>query len=135
MYTLVNIRRLNLFSILSILLLQVSCSTMPKTVLLGTAIGVGTGGAIGSQSGKTETGAAFGALLGAGLSYLILKSSEKKTTAKVLSPEKLELDDVDSPFLKSPKVRKYWQNDKIEGRRFVKGHWIYEIEEQPTWMQ
>jgi hypothetical protein len=135
MFTLVNIHGLNLFFILITLLLQTSCSSTPKTVLLGSAIGAGTGGAIGSQTGKTESGAAFGALLGAGLSYLILKSNDKKTNTKILSPDKLELDDAESPFLKSPKVRKYWQNDKIEGRRFIKGHWIYEIEEQPTWMQ
>ena len=123
------------FTILIIILFQLGCSSTPKTIILGSAIGGTAGGAIGSQNGNAGPGAAIGALLGAGLSYLILKSSDKKSSPKTLSPDKLELDDVESPFLKSPKIRKYWQQDKIEGRKFIKGHWVYEIEEQPVWMQ
>lgn len=63
-------------------------------------------------------------------------SSLKKNNQSTFNQsEKLELDESDAPFLKSPKIRKYWQNDRIEGKKFIKGHWIYEIEEQPVWMQ
>ncbi|MGZ3783868.1 MAG: glycine zipper domain-containing protein [Bdellovibrio sp.] len=119
----------------SILVFNITaCSTMEKSIVLGTAIGGSIGGAVGSQNGNTGTGSAIGALAGAGLSYLIHKHNEKKSTVNA-SSEKLELDDVDSPFLKSPKIRKYWQDDKIEGKKFIKGHWVYEIEEQSVWMQ
>jgi hypothetical protein len=107
---------------------------MGKSIVLGTAIGGATVGAIGSRNGNTQAGAALGALVGAGLSYLIFKQKEKKESTTP-SSLKLELDEADAPFLKSPKVRKYWQDDKIEGKKFIKGHWIYEIQEVPVWMQ
>lgn len=124
-----------ILTISSILIINLTaCSTMEKSIVLGTVIGGTVGGTIGSQNGNTGAGAAIGALAGAGLSYLIHKQKEKKSSVNT-STEKMELDDVDSPFLKSPKIRKYWQDDKIEGKKFIKGHWVYEIEEQSVWMQ
>ena len=111
-----------------------ACSSLPKTMVLGTTIGAGLGSAIGSQQENSSGGAAVGALLGAGVSYLIHKDREKKNSSVVI-PDKVELDDNDAPFLKTPRVRKVWEGDRIEGKKFIKGHWIYEIEEQTTWMK
>lgn len=118
-----------------ILMTQISCANMEKSILLGGSIGAATGSAIGSQHSSTNSGAAIGALAGASLGYLIYKNKQnsKKTTKS--TSEKIEFDEIDAPFLKSPKIRKYWQDDRIEGKKFIKGHWVYEIEEQPVWMQ
>ena len=62
-------------------------------------------------------------------------SQSKKSGPAISNPEKIEFDESDSPLLKSPKVKKYWQQDKIEGKKFIKGHWVYEIEEQSIWIQ
>lgn len=66
---------------------------------------------------------------------VMLVSCQQKQKVKEIPTTKIEEQDSDSPFLKSPKIKKVWQEDKIEGRKFIKGHWIYEIEEQPVWMK
>lgn len=62
-------------------------------------------------------------------------ANTSKRTSATTQPERIEIEDSESPFLKSPKVKKYWQQDKVEGKRFIKGHWVYEIEEQSVWIQ
>lgn len=118
-----------------VLMTLISCASMEKSILLGGGIGAATGSAIGSQHSSSSTGAAIGALAGAGLGYLIFKNKQNSKQSAMSSSEKIELDENDAPFLKSPKIRKYWQDDRIEGKKFIKGHWVYEIEEQPVWMQ
>ncbi len=133
-----NSKLLNFISSMSLTVIVstlISCSTLSKSVLLGGSIGGTAGGAMGSQNGNTDSGAALGALVGAGLGNLVFQNKHKQSARPKSSSDRLELDDLDSPFLKSPKVRKYWHQDKIEGKKFIKGHWIYEIEEQPVWMQ
>lgn len=119
----------------SILMTLLSCSSMEKSILLGGGIGAATGSAIGAQHSSPNTGAAIGALAGAGLGYLIFKNKQNSKQSTMSSADKIEFDETDAPFLKSPKIRKYWQDDRIEGKKFIKGHWVYEIEEQPVWMQ
>lgn len=118
-----------------VLMTLISCASMEKSILLGGSIGAATGSAIGSQHSSSSSGAAIGALAGAGLGYLIFKSKQNSKQSTMSASEKIELDENDAPFLKSPKIRKYWQDDRIEGKKFIKGHWVYEIEEQPIWMQ
>lgn len=118
-----------------VLMTLISCAGMEKSILLGSGIGAATGSAIGSQHSSSNSGAAIGALAGAGIGYLIFKSKQNSKQSTMSSSDKIELDESDAPFLKSPKIRKYWQYDKIEGKKFIKGHWVYEIEEQPVWMQ
>lgn len=118
-----------------ILMTQISCASMEKSIFLGGGIGAATGSAVGSQHSSANSVGAIGALVGAGLGYLIYKNKQKSQNPTISSSEKMELDENDAPFLKSPKIRKYWQDDRIEGKKFIKGHWVYEIEEQPVWMQ
>ncbi len=40
-----------------------------------------------------------------------------------------------SPSLTSPKVRKVWVPEKIEGDRFIEGHWMWVLERTTTWSQ
>jgi hypothetical protein len=46
-------------------------------------------------------------------------------------------DKVDSkaPFLTSPKVRKVWVPEKIEGDKFIEGHWMWVLERTSSWSQ
>jgi len=40
-----------------------------------------------------------------------------------------------SPALTSPKVRKVWVPEKIEGDKFIEGHWMWVLERTTTWSQ
>lgn len=40
-----------------------------------------------------------------------------------------------SPSLTSPKVRKVWVPEKIEGDRYIEGHWMWVLERTTTWSQ
>lgn len=40
-----------------------------------------------------------------------------------------------TPFLTSPKVRKVWVPEKIEGDKFIEGHWMWVLERTTTWSQ
>ena len=38
-----------------------------------------------------------------------------------------------TPLLTRPKVKRVWVEDKVQGKRFIRGHWEYIIEEQSEW--
>lgn len=40
-----------------------------------------------------------------------------------------------SPALTSPKVRKVWVPEKIEGDKYIEGHWMWVLERTTTWSQ
>lgn len=40
-----------------------------------------------------------------------------------------------APALTSPKVRKVWVPEKIEGDKFIEGHWMWVLERTTTWSQ
>lgn len=40
-----------------------------------------------------------------------------------------------SPSLTTPKVRKVWVPEKIEGDKFIEGHWMWVLERTTTWSQ
>ena len=40
-----------------------------------------------------------------------------------------------SPSLTAPKVRKVWVPEKIEGDKYIEGHWMWVIERTTTWSQ
>lgn len=37
--------------------------------------------------------------------------------------------------LTSPKVRKVWVPEKIEGDKYIEGHWMWVLERTTTWSQ
>jgi hypothetical protein len=116
----------------------ISCATMRDSILTGAAVGGATGALVGNAAGQntgeaekgTLTGAAIGIAVGGLVGYLSHKGKEKKEQSKVSSEPN---GDADIPFLRAPSVRRYWQPDKIDGRKFIKGHFVYEIEENSTW--
>ena len=44
-------------------------------------------------------------------------------------------DDNKSPSLTTPKVRKVWVPEKIEGDKYIEGHWMWVLERTTTWSQ
>lgn len=40
-----------------------------------------------------------------------------------------------SPSLTAPKVRKVWVPEKIEGDKYIEGHWMWVLERTTTWSQ
>lgn len=52
--------------------------------------------------------------------------SNKNTSDKV---------DNKSPSLTAPKVRKVWVPEKIEGDKFIEGHYMWILEKTTSWSQ
>lgn len=44
-------------------------------------------------------------------------------------------DDNKSPALTSPKVRKVWVPEKIEGEKYIEGHYMWILEKTTSWSQ
>lgn len=40
-----------------------------------------------------------------------------------------------SPALITPKVRKVWVPEKIDGDKYIEGHWMWILERTTTWSQ
>lgn len=119
----------------SLAVILTSCSSMQESVGLGAAIG-GTGGAlIGNQEGKgshrdksTLQGAAIGAALGALIGYAGHKGKEQKK-----GPGKEVRIGENIPYLSAPKVRRIWVPARIEGEKYIDGHYMYVIEKTSQW--
>ena len=129
----------HLILFLMLISLTTGCANMKKSLLVGTSIGLATGAALGNaqasgdeRNKSTQNGAMIGALLGAGISYLAHKDKLKKLERERLISEKTKKD---VPLLTRPKVKRLWVEDKVQGRRFIKGHWEFVIEEQSVWNQ
>ncbi|MCB0369034.1 MAG: hypothetical protein KDD45_06160 [Bdellovibrionales bacterium] len=117
--------------------LLTGCASMKESLLTGAGAGLVLGAAMGNAQGKgdsrnrsTNNGAIIGALLGAGIGYLGHKSKLKELEKKGLNAHKTEND---VPLLTQPKIKRIWVDDKVQGKRFIKGHWEYTIEEQSVW--
>lgn len=119
--------------------LMTGCASMKESLITGVSVGVVSGAALGNAHGSgrsrdksTRNGAIIGALLGAGFSYLAHKDKKKKL-------HKVQQSQIgknnDTPLLTQPKVKRVWVEDKVNGKRFIKGHWEYIIEEQSSWSQ
>lgn len=118
-------------ALISTLLLLNGCATVGKSVMLGAAVGGIAGGTIG-QNQNPQGGGAVGMAVGAGIGSLISYLAFKEKTAKSSSDKPKPLED-EFPFLTKPKLRSIWVPDKIEGNQYIKGHYIYIIEDPGTW--
>ncbi|MCH2535774.1 MAG: hypothetical protein MK008_15140 [Bdellovibrionales bacterium] len=125
----------NIFLIL-FLILNIGCSTLKRSLLTGVAIGGSSGALLGNTKGvgnerrrNTNKGLIIGSLLGAGISYLAYKDKNKKKLIKIKESQ----GESKGPLLTKPKIKRIWVKDKVQGKRFIKGHWEYVIEEQSVW--
>jgi outer membrane lipoprotein SlyB len=126
------------------LLLQTGCSTMGKSVGLGSAIGAGTGAALGgilSQDGKYRTrnviiGAGVGAVAGGFAGSAVYGNNERDKELAFLKGKEAERKSSKGqapPVLQEPKVEAIWVESKVVGNRYIEGHFEYIITEPTRW--
>ncbi|OQW47577.1 MAG: hypothetical protein A4S09_14790 [Proteobacteria bacterium SG_bin7] len=127
------------------LLIQTGCSSMGKSVALGTAIGAGSGAALGGivDSGKNGQyrirnviiGAGVGALAGGFMGSALHESNEKDKELAVLKAKNLSRKPSEqiTPSLQQPKIEAIWVESKVLGNRYVEGHYEYIITEPTRW--
>lgn len=130
--------------LLTALLLQTGCSSMGKSVGLGSAIGAGTGAALGgilSQDGKYRTrnviiGAGVGAVAGGFAGSAVYGSNERDKELAFLKGKEAERKTSkgqSTPALQEPKVEAIWVESKVVGNRYIEGHFEYIITEPTRW--
>lgn len=128
---------MKLLTLITLSIMISACSSMEKSIALGAAIGGSAGGAIGNADGSynrdksTVQGAAIGAVLGGLIGYAAHKHEGKK---QITPNGKAELEPK-APSLTAPKVRRVWVPARIEGDRYIDGHFQYVIEKTSTWSQ
>jgi len=116
----------------------VGCSTLKDSTMLGIGIGslLGTaaGVAAGTPKGNEMKAGAIGAVLGGAIGGVTGAAQFKSQSPKVikLKPDAQE-HEASNPVMSMPKVRRVWVPDRIEGNKFIRGHFIYVIERDASW--
>jgi|APGre2960657468_1045069.scaffolds.fasta_scaffold09287_2 hypothetical protein len=131
---------------LAALLFQTACSSMGKSVGFGTAIGAGTGAALGGivdpgKNGQYRTrnviiGAGIGALAGGLTSAAVHENNERDKELAYLKGQEAQRKSGKTgnpPSLQQPKVEAVWVESKVSGNRYIEGHFEYIITEPTRW--
>jgi high-affinity Fe2+/Pb2+ permease len=131
---------------ISALLFQTGCSSMGKSVGLGTAIGAGSGAMLGGivdpgKNGKFRTrnviiGAGVGALAGGLTGAAIHENNERDKELAYLKGKEAQRKSSKAgsqPSLQRPKVEAVWVESKVVGNRYIEGHFEYIITEPTRW--
>jgi hypothetical protein len=128
-----------------LLLLLTGCATQNKSVGLGAGIGAGTGALIGGiadpgKNGEYRTrnvivGAALGGMTGMVAGSLIHSKTENAKREAFLEGQKNGQAPVpgNQPNLSTPKVETHWIEGKVQGNRYIEGHFEYVIVEPVRW--
>jgi len=111
------------------------CATLPRSLMLGAGAGAGLGAAVGvaanSQSAMgIMTGALIGAATGSVVGYFIHQDQMSRNMEAV--GVKSQQDDK-MPLLKNAETRRVWVPAKIEGKKYVHGHYVDIIEHESEW--
>ena len=116
---------------------------MGRSLLLGTAIGTAAGTAVGGILNRKPKGffigAAIGSALGAGGAYTV-HQDQKLNSIMAELPLRPPLkpmgkkDDI-VPNLTKPEVRRIWEPERVDGNRFIHGHFIDVLERNSEWSQ
>jgi hypothetical protein len=128
------------------LIFQTGCSSLGKSLGLGTAIGAGTGAALGGivdpgKNGKYRTrnviiGAGVGAIAGGLTGAAIHENNERDKELAFLKGKEAQRKSSKSqsaPSLQQPKVEAIWVESKVMGNRYIEGHFEYIITEPTRW--
>ena len=132
-----------IFKVLPTLFL-ISCASQNKSVGLGAALGGGTGALIGAvadpgRKGENRTrnvilGTGLGAMAGMVAGGVLHEDSEKKRKDAFLkgqaSQPKVEGQ---PPSLSAPRVETRWVEGRVQGNRYIEGHFEYIIIEPARW--
>ncbi len=138
--------KIGMVFILTTLLFQTGCTTLGKSTGLGTAIGAGTGAALGGivdpgKNGQYRTrnviiGAGIGAIAGGFTGAAIHESNEREKELAYLKGKEVERKSSQQkapPALQQPKVEAVWVESKVVGNRYIEGHFEYVITEPTRW--
>ena len=119
---------------------------MGKSVGFGTAVGAGTGAALGGivdpgKNGQYRTrnviiGAGVGALAGGLTGAAIHENGERDKELAYLKGKEAQRKtskDQPTPSLQQPKVKSIWVESKVVGNRYIEGHFEYIITEPTRW--
>lgn len=121
--------------ILILTLLLSGCATMKDSILLGAgtmgAIGTGVGAAAGNNVGSALLGLGIGAVFGGTMGFMAFQDKEDK--AKQVKSGKKQNEDSKVPSLTSPEVRRVWVPERVDGQKFIEGHYMYVIERNSVW--
>ncbi len=122
--------------LLASLSLLSSCATLKSNAFIGGAIGASAGAIGGTIIGSpyhsgtgTLIGAASGAAVGALIGLLTEPKSNKSESTSTNTTDKM----LDDPSFTSPEVRRVWVPDKIDGNKYIKGHYMYVLERGVVW--
>ena len=135
---------MNVLKILAVGLMLTGCATQNKSVGLGAALGGGTGALVGSiadpgKRGENRTrnvilGSAVGAMAGMVAGGALHDDSERKKKEAFLkgqaSVPKMEGN---PPSLAAPRVETRWIEGRVQGNRYIEGHFEYLIIEPARW--
>jgi hypothetical protein len=111
------------------------CATMSRSLALGAGTGAGLGTAVGVAANSQSTagimtGALLGAATGGVVGYFIHQDQESRRTE--ISLRRSQQDDK-MPLLKNVETRRVWVPAKIEGKKYVHGHYVDIIEQESQW--
>lgn len=135
-----------LIHLIALTLAMMGCATQNKSAGLGGAIGAGTGALLGGiadpgKKGEYRTrnvmvGAALGGMAGLIAGSVIHEETEKQKKEAFLqgrasAPRSASQGAM--PSLKSPRVESHWIEGKIQGNRYIEGHFEYVIVEPARW--
>lgn len=131
---------------ISALFFQTGCSSMGKSVGLGTAIGAGSGAMLGGiidpgKNGQYRTrnviiGAGVGAIAGGFTGAAIHENNERDKELAYLKGKEAQRKSSNAgnpPSLQQPKVEAVWVESKVVGNRYIEGHFEYIITEPTRW--
>ena len=131
--------------LLVFLICLTGCQTPGQSVGAGAAVGAGTGALIGGiadpgKNGEMRTrnvlvGATLGAMTGMVTGSLIHKNSEKAKKEAFLKGQQSAppVASGTMPALSTPKIETHWVEGRVQGNRFVEGHFEYVIVEPARW--
>jgi len=130
--------------LVSVSLAIAGCATQNKSVGLGAALGGGTGALVGSiadpgRRGENRTrnvilGSAVGAMVGAVAGGILHDDSEKKKKEAFLKGQaSAPTPDGSPPSLSAPRVETKWIEGRVQGNRYIEGHFEYIIIEPARW--
>ncbi|MDH4467986.1 MAG: hypothetical protein QE271_08000 [Bacteriovoracaceae bacterium] len=142
-----NYKQMTNLLLITLVFIVSGCATESRSVGLGGLIGAGSGAAIGGiidpgKKGEYRTrnvviGATFGGIAGSLAGSSMFNSSEKR---KQDSYEKGKLNAKEAfskqgsmPELKDPKVESRWVEGRVQGNRYIDGHFEYIITEPARW--
>jgi hypothetical protein len=122
--------------LLLLLPLMPGCASIERSTLLGAAsvgaLGTGVGIANERSVGSALIGLGIGAVVGGVLGFATHKDQESKR-GQLLNPV-LTKDFKDKvPAISTPEVRRIWVPEKIDGNKYIDGHYIYVIDRQAVW--